>query len=381
MKWISIILGILGILLTVKPFIRSTNWFIRLGDFPRLQILIISLIALFLNIYLFRTQNYFDYFLSVSLFLASVYQAYCIYPFTFLHRREVQKARERDDDSTNFSLLIFNVLMENENHSQVVELIKNVDADAVLLAEPNQRWADNLAELKEIYKYEVSHLLENHYGMIFFSKLDIHDTEIQFIIQEDIPSIHTKIKLRSGDEIAFHGIHPRPPVPEEKGRSIERDGELLLVGKAVSESNLPCIVAGDMNDAAWSYSTQLFKRISGLLDPRVGRGFYNTFHAKHWIFRLPLDHVFHSHHFRLINLLVIKNSCGSDHFPVFIKLSYEKDATATQPKPIADPTENKEAKEIIGVALKENKYRRLSFRNLKEKISKLKQKISRRKTV
>lgn len=379
MRWISISLGILGILLTVKPFIRSANWFIRLGDFPRLQILIISLLALFLNVYLFRTQNYFDYFLTVSLFLTAIYQSYCIYPFTFLHRREVQKAKEHDDDLTNFSLLIFNVLMENESHKEALELIKNVNADAVLLAEPNQRWADNLSELKEIYKYEVSHLLENHYGMMFFSKLDIHDTEIQFIIQEDIPSIHTQIKLRSGDDIAFHGVHPRPPVPEEKGRSIERDGELLLVGKAVSESNLPCVVAGDMNDAAWSYSTRLFKRISGLLDPRVGRGFYNTFHAKHWIFRLPLDHVFHSHHFRLIDLQVIKNSCGSDHFPVLIKLSYEKDAAATQPKPIADMSENEEAKELIGTALKENKYRKLSFRNLKEKISKLKQKISRRK--
>lgn len=370
----------MGIILTIKPFIRSANWFIRLGDFPRLQILIILVFSLVFHfLFVFNAKNYFDYFLSLSLIIAIIYQAYCIYPFTFLHRKEVQKAREHDDDSTNFSLLIFNVLMENENHAQVVELIKNINADVVLLAEPNQRWADNLLELKEFYKYEVSHLLENHYGMMFFSKLDIHDTEIQFIIQEDIPSIHTQIKLKSGDNIAFHGVHPRPPVPEERGRSTERDGELLLVGKAVSESNLPCVVAGDMNDAAWSYSTKLFRRISGLLDPRIGRGFYNTFHAQYPIFRLPLDHVFHSHHFRLIKLERIKNSCGSDHFPVYVELSYEKSATAEQGKPVANPTENKEAKEIIGVALRENKYRRLSFRNLKEKISKLKQKISRKR--
>lgn len=379
MRWISISLGILGILLTVKPFIRSTNWFVRLGDFPRLQILIILLLSLLLNVYLFRTQNYFDYFLSISLFIAIIYQAMCIYPFTLFHRKEVQKAREQDDDETNFSLLIFNVLMENENHKQVVELVKNINADAVLLAEPNQRWADNLAELKEFYRYEISHILENHYGMMMFSHLEIHDTEIEFIIQDDIPSIHTKIKLRSGDEIAFHGLHPRPPVPEEQGRSTERDGELLLVGKAISESNLPCIVAGDMNDAAWSYSTQLFKRVSGLLDPRVGRGFYNTFHADYPVFRLPLDHIFHSHHFRLIDLQVIKNSCGSDHFPVFVKLSYEKDATAEQGKPIAGIAETEEAHEIVSTALKENKFKRLSFRRLREKIGQLKQRISRKK--
>ncbi|MBX7173880.1 MAG: endonuclease/exonuclease/phosphatase family protein [Pyrinomonadaceae bacterium] len=378
MKWIAVSLGILGILLTVKPFIRSANWFIRLGDFPRLQILVLLFVSLILFLFSFNFNNPFDSIFVVSVTGCLFYQIRCIYPFTPLHRKEVQKAEEKDEDSTNFSLLIFNVLMENENHEQVVELIKNINADAVLLAEPNQRWAENLAELKEFYKYQVSHILENHYGMIFFSKLEIHDTEIQFIIQDDIPSIHTKIKLNSGEEIAFHGIHPRPPVPEEKGRSIERDGELLLVGKAVRESNLPCIVAGDMNDAAWSYSTQLFKRISGLLDPRVGRGFYNTFHAKHWLFRLPLDHVFHSHHFRLIDLQVINNSCGSDHFPVLIKLSYEKDATAKQARPIASPSEHKEAKEIVRVALRENRFGKLSFRRLKEKIAKLKQKISRK---
>ena len=182
--------------------------------------------------------------------------------------------------------------------------------------------------------------------------------------------------MRSGDDIAFHGVHPRPPVPEEKGRSIERDGELLLVGKAISESNMPCIIGGDMNDAAWSYSTQLFKRISGLLDPRVGRGFYNTFHAQHWLLRMPLDHVFHSRHFRLIDLQIINDSCGSDHFPVFIKLSYEKDAEFLQAEPEADKVEKKEAKETIETALLENNLEDASKAELKEEIENLTELIS-----
>ncbi|HRH40638.1 MAG TPA: endonuclease/exonuclease/phosphatase family protein [Pyrinomonadaceae bacterium] len=379
MKWLSIIIGVLAIILTIKPFIRSANWFIRLGDFPRLQVLFVLIISLIFEIFTFDFRNVFDYLFCLVLIICTIYQIRCVLPFTPIFPKEVQNAREPDFDDTNISILIFNVLMENERYSEVLEFIKSVNADVILLAEPNKIWAENLAELKQIYPFEVSHILENHYGMMFFSRLEIHDTEVQFIIQEDIPSIHTQIKLRSGDDIAFHGVHPRPPVPEEKGRSTERDGELLLVGKAVRESNLPCIVAGDLNDAAWSYSTRLFKRISGPLDPRVGRGFYNTFHAQHKIFRLPLDHVFHSHHFRLINLQRIKNSCGSDHFPVLINLSYEKDATAEQRKPIADITETDEAHEIVSVALKENRFKRLSFRRLKEKIMKLKQKISRKR--
>jgi hypothetical protein len=59
-------------------------------------------------------------------------------------------------------------------------------------------------------------------------------------------------------------------------------------------------------------------------------------------------------------------------------LSYEKSATAEQPKPVADDAEKQEAKEIIGSAFKENRYKRLSFGRLKEKIAKYKQKISRK---
>lgn len=379
MKWFAIITGILGIVLTVKPFIRNANWFIRLGDFPRLQILVLLVFSLFLYAFGFDFGSFFDYLFALALFGCLIYQIASILPFTFFYRKEVQSAKAADDDDTNLSLLIFNILMENQQFEQILRLIETFNPDVILLAEPNDWWAEKLAPLKSNYPNLVAHPLENRYGMMLFSRFPLHDTEIQFLIQDDIPSIHTQIKLKSGASVALHGVHPRPPAPEEGGRSTERDGELLLVGKAVRESNLPCIVAGDMNDAAWSRTTKLFKRVSGLLDPRVGRGFYNTFHADYRFFRVPLDHIFHSHHFRLIHLERIANSCGSDHFPVFVKLSLEQDATAEQPKPIADIAETEEAHELIEVALKENRFGKISFRRLREKIAKLKQRISRKR--
>lgn len=378
MKWLAIIIGVLGIILTVKPFFKSANWFIRLGDFPRIQVLLVLLVALVLLFFGFDYQNIFDIAFALLLIICVFYQIRAILPFTVLHRKEVQSARDEISEN-DISLLIFNVLMENENYEDALRLIESYDSDIVLLAEPDEVWAENLAPLKEKYPHTVLCPLDNRYGLLLYSRLPLHDTELQFLIQDDIPSIHTQVELPTGRSIALHGVHPRPPMPGENTRSTERDGELLLVGKAIRESNLPCIVAGDLNDVAWSRTTKLFKRISGLLDPRVGRGFYNTFHAHYPFLRVPLDHVFHSPHFRLVRLERINDACGSDHFPVFIKLSLEPDATAIQAKPYADETEKEEAHEVIGVALKDNRYGKLSFRRLREKIAKLKHKISRKK--
>jgi endonuclease/exonuclease/phosphatase (EEP) superfamily protein YafD len=379
MKWASISIGILGIIFTFKPFIRSANWFIRIGDFPRVQVLITLILSLFFLVPVFDFAGYFDTIFTVLVSLCIFYQIQTILPFTPVYRRQVQSARAEHEYETNISLLIFNVLMENENYDCALRMIERYDADIVLLAEPDENWARSLAPLEAKYPFRVSCPLDNRYGMILFSRLPLHDTELQFLIQDDIPSIHTKVKLPTGRDIALHGVHPRPPMIGENTRSTERDGELLLVGKAISKSNLPCIVAGDLNDVAWSRTTQLFKRVSGLLDPRVGRGFYNTFHAHYPFLRVPLDHVFHSHHFRLARLERVPEACGSDHFPVYAKLSLEKDAPVEQEKPVADLAEDKEALEVVAVALKENRYGKLPFRRLREKIKKLLKKISRRK--
>ena len=64
-----------------------------------------------------------------------------------------------------------------------------------------------------------------------------------------------------------------------------------------------------------------FKRIANVLDPRIGRGLFSSFHADYPMLRWPLDHVFHSEQFELLSLDVLPD-IGSDHFPVLAGLCH-----------------------------------------------------------
>jgi endonuclease/exonuclease/phosphatase (EEP) superfamily protein YafD len=274
-----------------------------------------------------------------------LYQSYMMFPYTPFARKQVKQSRKAADGSS-FSLLFVNVLMDNRNAARLCELIRGADPDIILTVEADEWWMEQLREFEETHAHVVRRPQPNTYGMLLYSRLELVNPEVRFIIQDDVPSIHARVKLRSGQEVELHCLHPRPPFPTEDTSSEPRDAELLVVGKEIKGKDIPTVVLGDLNDVAWSHTNYLFQDISGLLDPRIGRGFYNTFHARYPFVRFPLDHFFHSNHFRLIDFRRLPYF-GSDHFPVLIALSHEPDAAQEQEELRADASEVEEAEEKI----------------------------------
>jgi endonuclease/exonuclease/phosphatase (EEP) superfamily protein YafD len=236
--------------------------------------------------------------------------------------------------------------MENTAHDRLLQLVRETNPDVVLAVETDDRWIRALEELNSEYPHAVRQPQSNWFGLVLLSRLPIREAKVEFLVQDDIPSVFAILDL-NGVHVVLRGLHPRPPEPLRDQDSTPRDAELVMVGRWVAkQKDGPTIVAGDLNDVAWSATTQLFLRLSGLLDPRMGRGFYSTYNARNPLVRWPLDHLFHSHHFRLVELQRCKD-IGSDHFPVLVELSYEPDAAAEQPESQTESGDHAEAGERL----------------------------------
>ena len=334
---------------TLLNFSKHPHWYVRIWDFPRIPVAVVAG-AVGMVYAIFFHARWWDFALLAGLAFVLARQLYLIYPFTPLARKSVQRSTEAPGEHS-FRLLISNVLMENEERDLWLRVVTGADPDIIVAVEVDQAWDRALAVLESRYRFVLRRPQDNYYGMVIYSRLPFDgEPDVRYLVQEDVPSARVTLRLRDGRLIRLHALHPRPPEPINDQSSAPRDAELITVGKEIGEHerDVATIVCGDLNDVAWSFTTQLFLRLSRLLDPRRGRGTYNSFNAKSRFFRFPLDHVFHSDEFKLIDLRVLPY-VGSDHFPVLIELSCEPDAArAVQPESTPKASDEEDAEEILG---------------------------------
>ena len=337
-----VFLALVWILFSFLPLIKLSYWWIRVLDYPRIQILILGTATMLAYLLLIHPLYEPDVILLIVLAIAMFYQGIMVFPFTVISKKQSIR-NKTPDEKQSFSLLISNVRMKNRTTNKLIDLIKELDPDIVFTAETDHYWKEHLDVIEKDYPYTVKHPLENTYGMLMYSKLKLVESTVNFYIKEDIPSILTKVRLPSGDLIKLYAIHPEPPRPKQD--TDERDAEILLAGKSIREKNEHAVIFGDLNDVGWSHTTSLFRKVSAMLDPRIGRGMYNTYNANIPFFRFPLDHIFHTDHFKLVELIRLSH-IGSDHYPMYVKLEYTGHKNGQNP-PEADAKELEEADERI----------------------------------
>ena len=359
----SIFLLLLGLLVagSLLPLSDSAHWLIRAWDFPRVQIVAVAWLLMFgtvLTLWFGRSDNRFPLWTSLAIVITlTFWHGFQIFPYTRIASNQAastainQECHRRDDAST-VRIVISNVEMENEQYDLWMQTMREADPDVMIILEPDQKWIDSVRSLIETFPEQIIVPQDNWYGMVMLSKFRIVAHSVRYLIQDDIPSIDAEVILGDDQVMRIIAVHPRPPEPVRGNDATARDAELTLWGKELAKETRPTIIGGDLNDVAWSSTTRLFLRISKMLDPRRGRGMFNTFHAKCFWMRYPLDHIFVSPHFTINNVRRLP-FVGSDHFPIQIELHHAPEKKNEHEVMSEKPSDKEEAEEKIKRAVED----------------------------
>jgi endonuclease/exonuclease/phosphatase (EEP) superfamily protein YafD len=337
------VIAVALMVLSFLPLWQTDRWWVRQWDYPRIQVAGLLLIvggALWL---IERKRSKAFWAVIAGCVAALAWQGSHFIAYLPPYPKQVASAKNCPP-GRQISLLNANVLLTNKEYPRLLRLIERRKPDILLLLETGAGWAKAVQPLASRYPYRLAEPVPNTYGMILMSRLPM-EGKISHQLQAGVPSAHVRLRLPGGQWVDFHGLHPEPPWPGDD--SGERDAELVTVGREVRNSGRAAIVMGDLNDVAWSRTSRLFKKVAGMGDPRVGRGFYPTFNANYPLLRWPLDHLFVSPHFELISIDLL-GDIGSDHFPIFFRLCLKEPAGERKVAPAAPaPVEAEASEELL----------------------------------
>ena len=299
----------------------TSMWYLQVLNFPRLLTLLALTACLLVYWFAFKRKKMGWLFMAGLLVCISI-QLYYLAPYIpFLNRAVESVDSENVDQKSVFSIVVVNVLMKNRQADAVLKIVRDKDPTFLLAMETDTWWAQQLSVLNRQYPYRMAFPAGNTYGMILYAKFPLKNGQVQFLSNDSVPSFLSTVTLRSGASFHLLTLHPVPPMPSEHPDNVgEKEVALMKAGRMVANLSGPTLVAGDFNDVGWSHNTRRFAKLSKLHDIRYGRGMYNTFTAKTGFFRWPLDYIFVSPAFRVIEIERL-GDVGSDHFPYYAKLA------------------------------------------------------------
>ena len=355
LSWLGVVLTVALLILTLLPIVKTGHWVARICDFPRVQILALSILPIALLALAIGLDGSSPLRFAMLGMLAgiAVWQFSHIVRYTRYWPCEVAVTPQ----GMSLTVMIVNLDYQNEQKDRVRETLMAHDADLLLLIEIDEQWERGLADVLDDYPHREGVVRGEGLGIVLASKFPMRDIEVRHLVSEERTSVHAVIGVY-GEVLRVSALHPTPPgLKSDQGDrhdSRKRDAELVLVAKEIQESEPQHrVVMGDLNDVAWSHTTRLFRRLSGLRDPRIGRSLLNTYHAQRPLFRYPLDHIFVSDEIAVSRLERVRVP-GSDHFGVLATIHIpEGERPNDTDGERASSNDDEEAREIVSEGKRE----------------------------
>jgi endonuclease/exonuclease/phosphatase (EEP) superfamily protein YafD len=315
------VLLLAAVVASFLPLVETNVWWVRYLGFPRVQIsaalgVLVVLIILFGG--LRRPWAVSALVLGLG---ALGYQVYRLHPYSELVAPMALAASDCAE-ADRLDVLVANVQQSNEQFEALFRMVDEADPDVFIVLETDARWDAALAGMSERFPFRTQYVPGGDdtgaFGMHLLSRHRLAATETMFYFGNDTPTILADVALPGGGLVQIVAVHPRPPLYWSQPTTM-RDAHLLTAALEARNSDIPTIVAGDLNAVPWERTVRRAMRIGELLDPRVGRGFYPTYDVESWLMSWPLDQILFQDGLTLAEWEVLP-PFGSDHAPVLAGL-------------------------------------------------------------
>lgn len=225
----------------------------------------------------------------------------------------------------DLTVMTVNLLAVNETTQPIIEEIKAVGPDVLLLQEYAFHWHDALEPaLKDLYPFRAFERRNDSFGTAVYSKFAF-DEPVQLDLplgDATVPQIWAVIRV-DDRKIAFYNVHVLPPVNYEN--IVETRAQFADLLKLLAEEELPTIVGGDFNFTGRSPQAAALRR-AGFHDAHTqagwGRGTtWPNISALRYLPAVRIDHLF----LRGLDATACRTGRGqgSDHRPVIAELAIQ----------------------------------------------------------
>ena len=239
-----------------------------------------------------------------------------IIPYYYASERQVH-----DQPANNLKLMLSNVQGSNKNYSALIQTVRSVNPDVVVLQEITEKWWSNIQVLTADYPYYKAVPRTGGAGLAIFSRHPIEAAEVLTLDESTHPALFCEINLE-GTLVTLLTLHP--PTPMTATKFAHRNGQLAQAASIMKKAAEPKLLIGDLNTTMWSPYFKELVSDSGLRDARLGNGLYPTWHAWLPVFlSIPIDHCLVGEKIE-VNGIATDGNTGSDHRPVILSLRIEK---------------------------------------------------------
>ncbi len=224
-------------------------------------------------------------------------------------------------DSTPLRIVTTNVLTSNPRHDDIIEELRAIDADVMVVIELSTELAERLRDAFH----------ESHPHLTFHER-DLGNFGIGILSRIPLRSVKT-LRLDGGpitleailDDYRIVATHPLPPVGQANFISRNRQLQMLATQmRSGPERPRRTILAGDLNLTPWNANFTDLLSSAGLRRAAPRWGLRPTWYAfPSFPFGLQIDHVLISDDLACTNFQ-IGHACGSDHRSVSVTL-YRRD--------------------------------------------------------